>query len=729
MLDALTAKLSIEAAEVIYNKQPVRNVAIELDAKGGAVAVPKLAATLPGEMVLQARSTMSGDPARPTVSGDFSLVGPKLRDTLDWLAIDTSSIPAGKLQRLSLKGRLGSTAGSVQVNDAAFELDDIKGSGGVTVTFSVPLTIVTRLDLDAVDIDSFLVKTAAGDKKPAAPAPAATAPAATAGRPAPVGPTLGLKLTLARATYNKETIAGIALDIVVQGSTLKINDVKVSNLAGARLAVRGSVANFESALPRADLAFNFEAPDISRVLKVAGTTAPTNLGQVTASGAFNGTVEAMTFREVNISAQGQAARIDGTLTMPGAAKGPPSSIGYKGRIIAQGHTIEGTVDAKIADRPSITADLKTTLLDLDKLGGATPAATRGGQAAAPAAGGGASSGGGALSGLRAFDASLKLVAGTVVSSPLRISNADVALTLKNGVLTLQHLKGGLFSGTIGLSGTINASQPALALDLRGDVNGINVGEMLRSLSGTNVFGGAVKVTVDGRLNANGITLKGHGATPEQLRASMSGGAQLGGHIFMGADKALTALGSVAAGAAGGVIDNTLGNLLGGVTGQRGGVGVGNFLNAVALVLNRFVNRDNPISGHIDIAGGMLTDRNLVVSGNRATANIDTRTNLVASSTDTKINFVIAEDTSAPYLIATARGPLSNLSYGATRGTAKDPPGMVNTLGNAVPNIIPGLGGNQGGNQGGGGGQGGGGNQGGGSQLPQINIPIPNIFGR
>ena len=71
VLDALTAKVSIEAAEVLYNKQPVRNVAIELDAKGGTVAVPKLAATLPGDMVLQARSTMSGDPARPTVSRRF----------------------------------------------------------------------------------------------------------------------------------------------------------------------------------------------------------------------------------------------------------------------------------------------------------------------------------------------------------------------------------------------------------------------------------------------------------------------------------------------------------------------------------------------------------------------------------------------------------------------------------------------------------------------------------
>ena len=48
------------------------------------------------------------------------------------------------------------------------------------------------------------------------------------------------------------------------------------------------------------------------------------------------------------------------------------------------------------------------------------------------------------------------------------------------------------------------------------------------------------------------------------------------------------------------------------------------------MLNRFVNRDNPISGRVDIAGGVLTDKGLVVQGDRATANIATRTNLVNS---------------------------------------------------------------------------------------------------
>src|SRR5262249_43639339 len=109
---------------------------------------------------------------------------------------------------------------------------------------------------------------------------------------------------------------------------------------------------------------------------------------------------------------------------------------------------------------------------------------------------------------------------------------------------------------------------------------------------------------------------------------------------------------------------------------------------------------------------------LNVQGNRATANIFTHTNLSASTTDTTINFMIAEDPSAPYIITTARGPLSSPSLNVTRGTAKDPAGMVSTL----PGVgnIPGIGNLT---------RGRGGGQGGAPRLPIPNIPIPNIFGR
>ena len=705
VLDGVTAKLAFDIGEVTYNKQAVRNVALEIDAHGGAVAVPRLNATLPGDMILQAKSTMAGDPARPTVNGDFSLVGPKLRDTLKWLDVDVASVPANKLTNVSLKGRMASTNGNVQVTDAAFQLDDLKGTGGILVTFSVPLSVVTHIEIDTLDVDSFLPRP--GDAKKAAPASKPVPPAAAAA-PDVAGPSMGLKLKIAKVLYNKETITGVDVDVALQGSTLKLNQADVSNLGGGRLAVRGSVANFSAPLPRPDIAFNFEAPDIDRVLKILGGSTATGLGKVTASGGLAGTQEQMSLREITVASGGDTVKMTGVVSMPGASTGTPSSVGYKGNFALNSQTIEAVVDVKVAERPMITVDLKAASLDLDKLqtksvAPARPAAARG-QAAAPAAATPIDTGP-----MRSADASVKLVAGTLISSPLRINNADLALTLKNGVLTLQHFKGGLFGGSIDLSGTVDGSKPALAIDLKGDANNIVVGEMLRETSGTNTFGSAIKVTIDGKLSATGISIKGNGSTSDQIKASMTGGAQLGGHLFVGADKALMALGGAAAGVVGGVIDNTLGTMLGAV-GQKGGVGAGNMLNAASLLLNRYVNRDNPISGHVDIAGGVVTDKGLAVQGNRSTANISTRTNLANSTTDTVVNFMIAEDTSGPYVTTTARGAISSPSLNVTRGPAKDPPGFVNTLTNGIT--------------GGGGNSGGGG---GGSILPKL--PIPGLFGR
>lgn len=701
LLGDIGAKLAFEVGEVIYNKKPVRNLVLELESRAGAVAVPKLTATLPGDMVLQARSTMTGDAARPQVSGDFSLIGPKLRETLAWLEVDVSSVPASKLQKLSLKGRMASTGGNVTVSDAAFELDDLKGTGGVVVTFGVPLSVVTSLNIDTLDLDSFV-----------APAPAQQKPAATGSARAPAsapqavaGPTVGLKARVNRIIYNKETIQGVDVDVALQGSTLRLNDVKVSNLGGARLAVRGLVANYSAAQPRPDIAFNFEAPDMGRVLKVLGTTGPSDLGAVSASGGIAGSLEQLTLRDLSVNAMGHAVKAAGTLALPGAAQGMPQAASYKGSLSLNGQTVEGSIDARLTGRTTINADLRAMTLDLDRIGG-------GGAARPPARGQPAAASKPIdTAPLRSIDGSLKLAAGTLISAPLRIGNADFATTLKDGVLTVQHFKGSLYGGSLALSGVVNGSGPALAFDFKGDANGISLSEMLRSTSGSNQFGSMVKVTIDGRLNASGINVRGGGATAAQIQGSLAGSASLGGHIFVGADRALQVLGGAAAGAAGTAIDQTLGNVLGAV-GQRGGVGAGNLLNAIALVLNRFINHDSPIGGQLDVAGGVVSDRGLTVQGNRATARISTRTNLAASTTDTTVNFYIAEDGSAPYLITTARGPTSSPSLNVTRGTAKDPPGMASTL-PGVPNVLPG-----------------GQQQPGGQQRSLVpNIPLPNIFGR
>ena len=251
--------------------------------------------------------------------------------------------------------------------------------------------------------------------------------------------------------------------------------------------MRGTVANYNAPQPRPDIAFNFEAPDMDRVLKLVGAT-PAGLGAVTASGGVAGSLEQVALREFAVNAAGQSLRATGTLALPGAAQGAPKSAAYKGSLTLNGQTVDGSIEATLSGRPHITADLKANVLDLDKIGGSAAPASR-----PPARGQQAAAAKGIDTGpLRSVDGNFKLVAATLISPPLRIGNADLAATLKDGVLTISHFKGALYGGSLNFSGVVNASQPALAVDLKGDATGILLGEMLRSTRGSNQFGSTIR---------------------------------------------------------------------------------------------------------------------------------------------------------------------------------------------------------------------------------------------
>lgn len=683
---ALNAKLAVDVGEVIYNKKPVRNVALELEARNGAVAVPKLTATLPGDLAVQAKSSLSGDPARPTASGDFSLVGPKLRETLAWLAVDVSSVPEDKLTQLSVTGRLGSRGGNIQVSDAVFTVDDLKGAGGIVVRFTAPLSVVTHIDLDTLDLDSYLPPADHNAAPQASPVASVTPILAL------LGPSIGVKLKVAKIAYRGDTMAGIDIDLVRRAGTLTLNDAKVANLAGARIALRGAVAGYWTPRPQADFAFDVQAPDMDRVLKLAGG-APAGMGALSLRGGVAGSWEHLTLRDCALNALGWRVLANGALALPGAAQGTVKSASYRGTIVVNDQPIEASIDADLSgSKPVIAVDLKTNTLDFGKLGG-------GGAAPRPPRALSALESQPIGTPLRAIDGTLKVSAANLAGTPMPLGGTEIAATLKDGVLSVSQFKSGLYGGTISLAGVIDGSRPSLSFDLKGEANGLNVGDMLRRSSGSNEIGSFIRITIDGRLTANELELRGAGTTVAEIRASMAGRARLSGHIQARADKFLQLLGSAATGAAGGLLDATLGNIMS-AFGDKGGVGVGNLLNAISLVLNRFVNHDNPLSGDVEIADGVLTDKNLVVQGERATARIVTRTNLANATTGTTINFMLAEEPAAPYLIVTAQGPLASPSFHAVRGSANDPPGILQKL----PHV----------------------------QMPSISIPtphIPNIFGR
>ena len=282
--------VSIDVAELLYRKGTIRDLSVAVDIRKGVIAFPRVQAVLPGDMTLRAATTANGDAAKPAANGEFSLNGPKLRETLKWLEIDTSGVPAARLQTLSAHGKIASAADKVQVSEATFALDGVSATGSGTLALGVPIAATVQVQIDRFDLDGYLPEPATGLAAvlPAAAPAVVAAPAATSVPADPAAPSFGLKAKIASLVYRGQPLKGVEADVVVQGRLLKLNGLKVGDLLGAKLDLRGQVSDFGTA-PRFDVTFNTTLPDADRLLDYAALPKFLN-GKIGAASASGGVV-------------------------------------------------------------------------------------------------------------------------------------------------------------------------------------------------------------------------------------------------------------------------------------------------------------------------------------------------------------------------------------------------------------------------------------------------------
>ncbi len=699
---AFTMNLAVEAAEVVYRKGAMRDVSLGLDLHKGALALSRIRAILPGGMVLDAASAVTGGPARPVASGEFRVIGPRLRETLAWLEIDVAGVPADRLQTFEVRGRMVSAAGQVQVSDATFAIDGVPGTGALAVTLGAPPAVSVQIDLKQFDLDAYVPTARATAATVSAPSPFAVLPGDAAPAPEPA-PAFSLKAKVARLIYRGEPLKGVDADVAVKGNLLKLNALKVADLLGAKGELRGTVADFGT-LPRLDVTFNATMPDADRLLDYAGLPKFVNgkIGAATASGEVAGTKGKLAVRNVTVGMLGASAsaagsvalapdfRFDftrfslqtadasqfvsvasgspqsglGALSVAGTFKGDAERASFSGDLVAMGSEMTGTIDATLGARPNITATLKVPgTLDIDQWLGVSaapvpvtvsrPVPGRAPSVVAPRLPDGTARASTAkpidLSALRAFDASLTLFTRSIVVSSLRINYGDLSATLKNGVFKVSKLTGQFFSGGVDFTGTADASKATLSLDLAGSLQGIHLGEMLQGAAGSNAFGNDnLTVAIDGKVSIMDIGLQGGGNSLEEIRNSLTGRGQLSGQFLATVTKGSLSLASFATG-------------VGSIFSTEMGFG--------SAVLRGFINNHNNVSGDISLAGNVLVLHEHAVLGQNAKAIISSQTNLVSATTDTKIQLDVGATGTVDYVM-TVQGPTASPTMTTTSGPGR-----------------------------------------------------------
>lgn len=678
-----TVSLALDIAELGYRKDTIRGLSVALEIKEGRIAVPRLDAVLPGDMRLHATAAANAEDLQG--EGNLSLQGPRLRDTLAWLGIDVSGVPAKALQTLELTGKLAATADGARISDLVVVLDGRPATGNGTVTFGEPMVIAASLQADTVDLDPYLADELTGGTVAAATADQAPA-AGSAARPAPVGktsPVFDLSAKVGKLILRRHALGGVEADIRVQGNVLTLNALKVADVLGGRIGLQGTVTDF-GRTPRFDVAFDVSLPDAAKAAAAFGLPKMTaGTGGISAKGAAAGTAAAMTLRDTSIGLAGATVHTGGTLSLApafrfdlstfrlqaqeagrllaaatgdaqaaamgpvsasGTFKGDTAKIAFTGTLTALGTQMKGSVGAAFGTRPDVTVNLRVPgTLDLDRLLGIAPASA--GNASPPSPPRSVTEKSFDLSALRGFDATVTLETSAVAFGTLKILYADLQARLRNGILALSKLTGQFYGGAVDFAGTLDASRNALAVNLSGSLQGIYLGEMLRGTAGRNSFGNDhLTVAVDGKIDVLNISVRGSGRSPGEIRSSLTGRGQVGGYLYPA------------------VIDGSLGF-------ASFATGVASIFSTEmgfsSAVLSAFVNQQSTVRGDLVISDGMVALSNHMVQGQNAVALINSRNSLASATTDTTISLDTGQRGSVDYVV-TLTGPVSSPTM-TTRG--------------------------------------------------------------
>lgn len=742
----LDVSLSLDIAEVLYRQGTVRDLMLAVEIHNGLITVPQLSALLPGDMVLKAATSVpapspppANPPAKPAAnaapaapapanaapanavqtSGEISLAGPRLRDTLAWLGIDTSSVPADRLQKLDLTGKLASTANGVQISDLAVEIDGQRTTGSGSITFAVPLTATANLQVDRFDLDAYLpvelpaaVLTPSADKAASMATPPNAAPATVVPPASPppdkATPVFALKAKVAKLIFRKETLGGIEGDLSVQGNLLKVNALKIADLLGGKADVQGTVADFGTA-PRYDLTFNASLPDADKVIDYAGLPKFINgkIGAASASGGAVGTTDLLMLRNATVTLLGTTGRATGMLALApnfrfdfssfalqtadasrllsvatgraqagvgaisatGAFKGDQQRAAFDGNLTAMGTPMNGHIDATLGPRPNITANLRIPgVLDFDQWLGVA-----GGGAAPPAA---------PAAPAQPAQAVQPVAAAVPAPLPLPVPQQRVAT---GKAIDLSALRA--FDATLNLetSAVEVASVRVNYADLEASLkNGV---VRITKLTG-QFYSGAVdfRGTIDATKDALVLDLAGslQGIyLGEMLRGTAGTNTFGNSNLMVAIDGKINVMDIALRGS--GTSPQQIRDSLGG-SGQVSGyiypsvtggslslasfaTGLGSIFSTemgmASATLAGFINHQSAVTGQLVLAGNMVSLQNHTLQGQNAVALITSRNSMTEATTDTTISLDIGQRGPVDYVV-TFKGPISSPTM-VTRG--------------------------------------------------------------
>ncbi len=287
----IQASFEISVAAVKYRDGQIRDIRLAAALNEGEVTLSQATARFPGGAEGSLFGFLTARGGKPNFDGSLEVRADNLRTVLQWLKLDVSMVPADRLRRFTLTGKVKSDGEQIHLLDAKIGLDTSRILGGVTFALQARPAFGVSINLNHLNLDAYLPPERKRATPGAAPgAPPSRAPAAPADTPAPLAVLndfdANLRLRIGSLTYRRTAAQGITFDGTLAGGKLTLRAAGVRSLGGTRVGIKGTLGNFDK-FPVFKGTFDARSKNLTGLARIAGVVlpvAPRRLGAMTLKG-------------------------------------------------------------------------------------------------------------------------------------------------------------------------------------------------------------------------------------------------------------------------------------------------------------------------------------------------------------------------------------------------------------------------------------------------------------
>jgi uncharacterized protein involved in outer membrane biogenesis len=279
-LEQIEGTFEFRLGALQYNDKIASQLDLDITASNSALDFTRARVNMPGGSELSLRGAFSAPQNKPFFNGNVSLNSGNFRAFLDWLKIDTSTIPQGRLTRLDYNGVVQIVPEMVQLYGIDGSLDTFKFSGGVSYALQDRTSMGLDVAIESLNIDNYLIEDESEKDIKSAVAILADFDA-------------NYKIALSNLTVQGVSIKKVSLSGELFEGSLNAKSIDVEDYAGFNL--NGSlIGNNLANNPLFETSFNTTATSLvplQRAFRFQTTFDVANVGAVSVNGRMNGNFE------------------------------------------------------------------------------------------------------------------------------------------------------------------------------------------------------------------------------------------------------------------------------------------------------------------------------------------------------------------------------------------------------------------------------------------------------